>query len=102
MSCISASVTPIIGAIAVNVGGGIMMDVEINAIAPTLSASTSAKPTLSATATALPTSLDVSTTMICTPADLHYVFVNPTETQWISEYDIAIYMVESDTKWYVE
>lgn len=102
MSCLSAKITPIISTIAVVASGASAINASASALPLELSATISGSAELTPTATPIISRINVTSTLVCTFADLHYVDVLPEEVQWISETDIAIYVVSSDTKWIVE
>lgn len=101
-ACISANVTPLLAEVNATATAISVMRASASLASAPMVAKASARAELQAIATAKPSPLQVTTALVCGVGDLHYIFVSPTDTQWISETDVAIYFVESDTKWRVE
>lgn len=102
MTCISAAVTPLLNSLTGSASLVHNINVRASLASYPLQATAEAMLALIPTAHAVLGALDVVCTVVCSVADLHYIYVMPTETQWISETDIALFYVESDTKWRVE
>lgn len=46
--------------------------------------------------------LNVRTSLICTVSGAYYLYVTPKETQWVTEWESAVYGIQSNTDWNVE
>lgn len=47
-------------------------------------------------------SINVKCGLVCSLADVLYVRVSPQEAQWITEGEVIVYNVESNTNWIIE
>ena len=47
-------------------------------------------------------SINVKCGLVCSLADVLYVRVSPQEVQWITEDEVIVYNVESNTNWIIE
>lgn len=103
MTCITASVTLFRLALLAKVAAkSRMLACASLASSPMSAKALAARADMHAKATAKLSPLQVTTALVCSVGDMHYIYVSPTTTQWISETDTAIYLVESDTKWRIE
>lgn len=48
------------------------------------------------------TGISVKCGLVCSLADVLYVRVSPQEVQWITEDEVIVYNVESNTNWIIE
>lgn len=56
---------------------------------------------LSAVSAGRKDALNISVSLVCSTNDDYYLRVSPTETQWVTEWETALYDVQSNTQWEV-